>query len=555
MKKATLLLLATILILVSISIAGGLEVPNSNIKTVEFLVGQNRSITTIATGVPMRFDFKFNIPENSPVVRYAWIELMGISSAAADTIVSINLDGFGKNAFSIDGSGETAMFKLRYPFYPEIKTGLNGPYRLVVTNTGGSTAYLSAKLVLTYEYDSTSPLHVKTVRYFINQTYNTHATAVPARIPGRIYIPESNINITSAFVEIVSVNNGVATYTITAGMTNNTAASNYFSGVMAGTAATQSTVILYNMSQIYTLKKGGYYNFTLNVTGTGTSAVTSTIGTSAVVTYEYMPSQETNQLNTVSYLIASGNTSVLSGVQRKYNFSVPIAENITVVSAFIRYSAWSGAAITAVTTTADINITGANGKTLHTMTTVGEGSNFVLFYNATNLYNMTGNRTEGPYQFNSMVTATGHTNTLDMAELWLTYNFSTAVSKLLTKTVQYAGYNSKTVSAGAQPGFDNVFFVITPENNITAQSVYLEASSVSLGTTSPTFNISIGTQFTTYTQSVTGETTFNYFFHNLNNSVYNISKGLNGHYIATFLSNQVDSVMGGKVIATYFFRP
>jgi len=562
-KTIFLLIVGVVVLLAQIKTTDSITIPNSNIKTVEFFIGQMAG-TQLLAGTTTTFSFDFNIPERTPEARYAWIEIDGITlGTTGDSIVRVSLNGKNTNSFMLDGLLETERFTLYYPFYPDITQGKNGPYALQI-GAGAAPANplsaVNAKLVLTYEYDSTSPVQVKTVKYLAAQKNTTLAAATKLLLNFSFFIPESSINITSAFMEIfgVGTNTGATTdFTLGVTLINATTRGPSINPTVDGTDKTQSFILRYNSTLIYPIKASGKYNnFALEVNGSVTGTTTSSWGAMTVLTYEYADSSETQQLKTVRYLVGSGNTSVLSGVLQGYNFVVPVAENMTVQSAWIKYGAWTGAA-TVGNPTVRLNLTGATKDTNvnYAYAFNLEGSNFVILHNASEIYNMTGNKTEGPFTFNTLISATlSHTNTLDMAELFLTFNYSTSVSKLLTKTIQLAPFNVKPTQAAGPMGADNVFLAMLPENNISVRSAYLETTSVSSSTGVHSLNLSIDGVNQAFAHSSSGPNAYTYILYNLSNGIYNMSSGLNGQYVASVSDTAAASVIGGKVIATYFFH-
>ena len=56
------------MLLFNLSIVSGFEVPNSNVKTIEFFIGQDT--TQIASATNKDYTFKFNITEKFPLKKY-----------------------------------------------------------------------------------------------------------------------------------------------------------------------------------------------------------------------------------------------------------------------------------------------------------------------------------------------------------------------------------------------------------------------------------------------------------------------------------------------------
>jgi hypothetical protein len=539
-KRGLVSLLLIVLVCYSSSVSA-IIVPSSNIKTVEFFIAQNP--TTVANITVRQYNFSFYIPENTPVKRYAWIELQGVSAGQFDNNININLSNNASEILSLDSAGETQRYVIRYPFYPQIINGDNGPYSLNVrvSGSGSNTSLESAKLIITYEYDSTSPRQLKTVKYFVGQNDSKPLNGTNVAFPFSITVPESGpIDVRSAFLEFEGISNGTRDNFILV----NTTSATTISHELKGTVATQQFAILYNASELYSITSAGEFGYLANIRGN--LATVSAANARAVVTYEY-DSNATNQQRTVRYLVASDNSSAIaSGTVRAYNFSVPIAENnVQVQSAFIKFSGW----ITAVNSYVIMNISNTDTKNI----SIGidtEGSGFSVLYNATQLYNMT-TGVNGPYIFRTRII--GAATTLPMAELYLTYNYS-ANSPVQMKTVEYAAFNDDMQRTAAFD-FDQRFMFIIPETNISAKSVFLESNSITSATAAHTLTCSLQGISVNYPQGNTGETTFDYILHDTSmTEVFNLSEGVNGAYQFSKGDSAVASLTGAKAVATFFFQ-
>ncbi len=539
-KRGLVSLLLIVLVCYSSSVSA-IIVPSSNIKTVEFFIAQNP--TTVANITVRQYNFSFYIPESTPVKRYAWIELQGVSAGQFDNNININLSNRASELISLDSTGETQRYIIRYPFYPQITTGVNGPYNLnvFVSGSGSNTSLESAKLILTYEYDSTSPRQLKTVKYFVGQNNSKPLNGTNVAFPFSIFMPESgSINVSSAFLEVEGISNGTRDNFI---VVNTTSAANV-NNELKGTIATQPFVILYNATELYSINASGKFDYIANIKGN--LATVSATSARAVVTYEY-DNNATNQQRTVRYFVASDNSSAIaSGTVKLYNFSVPIAEdNVQVQSAFIRFSG----RITAVNSFVIMNISNTNTANI----SIGidtEGSDFAVLYNATQLYNMT-TGVNGPYTLRTRVI--GAATTLPMAELYLTYNYS-ASSPVQMKTVEYSAFNDDMQRTAAFD-FDQRFMFIIPETNISTKSVFLESSSVTSATAAHTLTCTLQGVSVNYPQGNTGETTFDYILHNATTlDTFNLSEGLNGAFQFSKGDSAVASLTGAKAVATFFFQ-
>lgn len=556
----------------------GFEATRSNIKTVEFFIHQND------TGLkPIRQNlevpFYFFIPENETMLRGGWIEIQGIAGGQIDTTIHVAVNdsadvsrrsgflGTKTGIYSLDSAGETQRFVIRHPFTRPLRNGLNGPFILNVSvmgtgaGAGGATiSLLNAKLILTYEYDLASPRQLKTVRYFVgqNDTATNRNHTVNMTFP--IFIPESGpIRIHSSFLEIRGVSTGDLSATtglnvsLNLSMVDNGFAIGHkpkpFFADINTTTATQAFLALYNASPVYNITFNSTTLYTVNLNAT---VNVSLWGAEAVVTYEY-DNSSTNQLNTVRMFLNGTNVSVASNVNSIHQFNIPIAEDaVNVTSAYIKISGF----FTAVDAN-NIRISigpnnpaaPANRKN-YTYKITTEGSDWMVLYNASSLYNLSGGRSNGPYYLN--VTSTGPATTALMAELVLTYNYtSNSVNRM--KTVEYGPFQD-ALQRTAAVQFYHPFSLYAQETNISVKSAYLQSESVTSATAAHTLRVGFDFNDIVYTQGNTGETTFDYLLTNASSNVYNFSQGLEGPFWIGKSDSAIASLTSGKVISTFFFR-
>jgi len=549
MEKWPLVLSMLVTLFASVAIVSGLQISNSNIKTVEFFIGQNT--TALASAASNPFVFSFYLPETSVAKRYAWIEITGVTGGA-DISIQVDVDNQNVNTYSVDSSGIAHTIVIRYPFHKDITTGTNGPYTLNIKATGSTMSLEAAKLVLTYEYDSTSPRQLRTVRYFAAQNNATQAAAANYKSPFSVYFPESGkIDVRSAFIEFMGLSGptGTTTGTVVVNMSNGASFGPQTTASLDVGAAAASNFfsVLYNASLIYSVTSAGTQNYAVNMLSTTNPS--SVWNAQAVMTYEY-DSNSTQQQRTVRYFAGKDNSSLAASAIRQHNFVVPIAESsATVRSAYFIVSGL-------VTVDSDVFLNLSNwdkrGYDVDLGPATAEAGNFFILYNASNLYNgnMTGGITNGPFTLNAQVT--GSATTTEMAELYLTYNYSTSDSTFM-KTVEYGPYTDKAQRTAAA-AFDDLFFIITPETNISTKSVYAISSALSTGTAAHT--VTAGTEGTImgHAQGNSGENTWDYVLFNGTNGLYNLSKGLNGAFLALRSDSIIASETSGKTIATFFFQ-
>lgn len=538
MKRGEIIIILLICAIFISPICSARVVPYSEIKTVEFFVGQDttQSANTTSRG----YGLSFYLPETDVAKRYAWFEMTNILTAVVDNVVDVNLSQVAGDSYSIDSAGETQESLIRYAFQPQVNPGINGPYTLYSkTSIGGPLSAESAKLLLTYEYDSTSPRQLKTVKYLVGQDNLSRASAATLSLPFSIFLPETGIVVRSAFVEVTGVSRGNADQSIFV----NTTAGVSLTASIDSSAATQAYTLLYNATELYSINSPGTYSKTLNVQATGDSQ--TLVGAVATITYEY-DSNSTNQLRTVRYNAMELNNSYATNTLVSQDFSFEVAEDaIQVQSAFIKFNAW-------ITATASIlaNISNA-GHRNSTVTILTEGTHFTHYTNFTQAYAINSAGDYGPYTLNYRLI--GPTTTVPMAQFFLTYNYSTSTPKKM-KTVEFGPFTDDTQRA-ANIDYDRAIFMITPEYNVSMRSVYMESSAVASSTgATHTLFAGFGDDPRRFTKSTTGETSMSYLIRNATDTLYDASTGTNGAFQLFRQDSGISSVTSGKVIATYFFQ-
>jgi len=140
------------------------------IKTVNILISQETGETVPGSPPVLTKTFTINIPEDTPSVKSAFIEISGISGVAATQTINLELkretnpySGSGAD-YSFDSSGTITPFTLFFNTLnppgsgQEDMSNITSPGNYTYTlylgpKTGGASVYiLSAKLILTYSY-------------------------------------------------------------------------------------------------------------------------------------------------------------------------------------------------------------------------------------------------------------------------------------------------------------------------------------------------------------------------------------------------------------------
>jgi len=178
-----------------------------SIKTVEYFIDQTTADRTAGVTYTSP-QFYIYLPESGIQVRAAWIEVSWDGGNVQVLSAAIGVNGANTQTFRVLNyatSGENIDNCLRYnamAAFSGLGTGNNGPYEVSV-NIGNTTrTNESVKLYLTYEYDDTSPVQLKTVRFFVGSRNTTLGGASPQVFSHIPYIPEVNVNIRSLWYEI-----------------------------------------------------------------------------------------------------------------------------------------------------------------------------------------------------------------------------------------------------------------------------------------------------------------------------------------------------------------
>lgn len=129
---------------------------NVAMKTISFSAIEGTTPSAVSAGQNNDFSFNFYIGDNSPVIKSAFFEISGVSTAASSDI-SLSLIG-GSGACNLtralDTTGQSNQFNILYNVTSCINADNKGDYsRTLRVNSGSSTVYIySARLVLTYQF-------------------------------------------------------------------------------------------------------------------------------------------------------------------------------------------------------------------------------------------------------------------------------------------------------------------------------------------------------------------------------------------------------------------
>lgn len=188
-------------------------------KTVEFFVWQESSVYNI-NGDQISFHFSNVVIPETPTVKSAIMEISGISyNNSGSQTINVDLKqgtagaGLGLD-YILGGTTKPKPFTIKYDAFQGGTGAMSNiiaagtyDYTLYFKNTseGGAVSYsiLSAKLILTYNYSSSSVSFLKTNKFFIGQETNNFPSS-PLFVSKNftLTIPEQSPVIESVFIEI-----------------------------------------------------------------------------------------------------------------------------------------------------------------------------------------------------------------------------------------------------------------------------------------------------------------------------------------------------------------
>src|SRR3989339_455045 len=199
------------LILAATSFAG------TRIKTIEYSFGSYYSATNVASGAAWTpSSVNVYIPETTRTIRSAWLEFEGVLSTSANiTGLDINFDA-GASASTVRDpitgtylfpTGEASRFYAKADVTTAITALTNQQYTASVTVTGPTINGHSLKLYITYEYDDTFSIQIKTVRFPLYYDVNIAAatSALGAQTKAYSYradIADSNVVVRQQWFEV-----------------------------------------------------------------------------------------------------------------------------------------------------------------------------------------------------------------------------------------------------------------------------------------------------------------------------------------------------------------
>ncbi|MFH0955993.1 MAG: hypothetical protein V1801_02160 [Candidatus Falkowbacteria bacterium] len=484
-------------------------------KTVEWFVGMN---TTSGTGLAANTvwtpaNFTVNLPDaiSSPtMIKSAWIDFtFQTAVTTAPGVVTLTLTPSGGStatftSVSYLASGENYAIRVKPNFTAAVQAAQQAAgtktYAFTAKVAGAATKMLSAKMYITYDYDSAAATQLNTIRYKIgNTTGNTAVgtTGVTFTSP-TLTVAENSPTVVSAWAEIRGQvpATGTTDETFAVNYDSDSATNYYLDNI--GSTDGQAIYILHNKNSItlnsaHTLKVAATAGYQMNL-----------VSAEQVITYTFDYANSTTLTNTLDKTLGSDGLKA-SAVALDVTTTVNLPEDsIAFKNIFLR-----GTAHAAVSTTIGLAI--QKGASVPTPTTS---------------YSFTG-ATEALNNFWVLSDDTNDLNTMMQGDNQVSARFSgTMTSRAMQLVVTYTfAKSSASVKGSATFWFEQqtVYGTTdTPSATITIDGTtdsnsyysYIWANSVNGVTVDRVANISTQpTSASTYNWNSTGEYQWVLFFH------------------------------------------
>ena len=200
------------------------DISSTQLKTVKFFV--NSTNTTIASGAGRINIFNIRLAEENISVKNAFFELHGVNDGVnmtLNTTLNGTLTGIGNGGgygnISLPGAGEQLQINTLVnasssaaSLY-DIVNNTSTPFNLTVAAISNNFESFSSIATLTYTFNKSSPVQVKTIEFFVNNTnQSVAATDTITRMNSifRIQLPESNLQVRNAWFQWGAANDADA---------------------------------------------------------------------------------------------------------------------------------------------------------------------------------------------------------------------------------------------------------------------------------------------------------------------------------------------------------
>ncbi|MEM0473116.1 MAG: PQQ-binding-like beta-propeller repeat protein [Candidatus Aenigmatarchaeota archaeon] len=442
-------------------------------KTVEYYIYQD--MTQRAANTDLNGTFTIYIPEKNPQIKSAYVEVRNIvyntQITAGQTIIIWNgtqNTTLLTTSTGFAATGEQMVYVITANATPALDfINSSGQYTFTLyTRLNAIRQGESAKLVLTYEYDSDSPRQIKTVKFFVGQLTSPLAVGSSTNFQiSTLNLPEKNVQIRDSFFEtFIHLQPGG---TVDEGININLDGVNAISGTPIDNAGATTIDYMFLYKNIFDTNTAHTFNFQPTA-GYAVHAV----GTELTLTYEY-DADSTYQLKTVKYLM--GQNPNIYTTENTVSFSriIDIPNSSSIISAYnkVRFSIayGSGAGTAAYTTTIGVNSSVQGQSQPQVSYTLGlrdeQVSVSTILYNASGLYNIADGSNVICTIYSSATNTSFYTSSKG-CELTLTYLHSLP-SKI--KTVSYFG-DQTLKSALNLSALLNFSFYLPEENSKIKQS-------------------------------------------------------------------------------------
>ncbi|MCX6814804.1 MAG: hypothetical protein NTY20_04115 [Candidatus Aenigmarchaeota archaeon] len=520
--------------------------PDTETNTVEFYIGQRN--TSLSSGTTNYFNFSFALPEEGVSIKSAFIEINGVAGSLTLASASISLDGVSPKSYKLTTSGESTRFIYRLDVTDilESYTG-NGTlenHTLRTRFVGGATYLVNAKLIVSYEFSSSSVSRLKTVRYFVGQNTTDVATAGMWTQNFSVYIPESP-TVKSAFIELGGsvVTTGTATASTNVSINGQ---SPLITAQLISYTTSVGYIIFYNATAMYSLVQGqsGQFNLT-----SVSSQIMSLYGAEAVITYQYNHSASQTQLKTIRYFAGQDYTMISpASTWKYYNFKLLFPEeNVTVKSIYVKESG-----LATGDTNIGININGANQNTYtwnFNDRTIGIHQ---ILYNATGLYSLT----TGSNASQLRIQAATASYSIESAEIIVTYTYNETTTQTRQKTLEYFVYQDITEQVARNKITAPARFYIA-ETPVAIASVFIEETPTITAIVANAIIVDVdGTntkRAAVLITSTAGENRYEALRYDSSSQIKTASKGWNSHTAHLMASQR--AVHSAKIVTTYLINP
>jgi hypothetical protein len=446
-------------------------------KTVEYFIYQD--MTQLVANTEKSGAFTIYMPEKNPRIKSAYVEIKNViyntQITAGQTIKLWN--GTDNTTLLTTAAGPaTTAEQMVYVIRANATQALSfinssGQYSFTLyTKLNAIRQGESAKIVVTYEYDSDSPRQIKTVKFFVGQLTSSLAVGSSTNfIIPPLNLPERNIAIRDSFFETYM--HLQPTSTTDEGISIDLDGANAITGTPIDNAGTTTFDGFFLYKNVFDTSTSHTFNFK----PTAGSPI-DTIGTELILTYEY-DADSPRQLKTVKYLIGQNPNIYTTANTVTFSRKIEIPDSVSIKSAYnkVRFAIayGTGAGTTAYTTTIGVNSSIQNQPIAPQVSyTLGlrdeQVSVSTILYNASYLYSLSNGDTVLCTVYSSAASTSFYTSSKG-CELLLTYEYSQP-SKI--KTVEYFADETHK-SALALSELLNFSFTL-PEENPYLKQVYID---------------------------------------------------------------------------------